>query len=253
MANYLLMRRRVLPDPTPVSPRMFYENAKRYDEWPGEDYSGSSARGAMKGWHKHGVCAEQDWPYSLKKKDKQGMTDERTSAARAARWGAYFRVNHKDLVAMHSAIAEVGVLFATASVHDGWNRVGADGIIPQSDGLIGGHAFAIVAYDAEGFWIQNSWGPDWGRQGLCASATTTGSTTARTSGSPGWAPRSRCAARRAPRRPMAPRRRSRSPMPMPICGPTSSASAMTAACARAASTAPRRRSWPRSSPTTCRG
>src|SRR5678816_3061667 len=47
VANFLLARRRVVPDPTPVSPRMFYENAKRYDEWPGEGYSGSSARGAM--------------------------------------------------------------------------------------------------------------------------------------------------------------------------------------------------------------
>lgn len=167
VANYLLSRRRVLPDPTPVSPRMFYENAKRYDEWPGEDYSGSSARGAMKGWHKHGVCAETDWPYTLTKKDRRGMTDERTSAARRRPLGAYFRVNHKDLIAMHSAIAEVGVLYATAAVHDGWSRVGADGLVAQSDTMIGGHAFAIVAYDAEGFWIQNSWGPAWGRKGLC--------------------------------------------------------------------------------------
>ena len=30
----------------------------------------------------------------------------------------------------------------------------------------GGHAFAVVAYDAEGFWIQNSWGPGWGLGGF---------------------------------------------------------------------------------------
>ena len=40
-----------------VSPRMLYDMARRYDEWPGEKYDGSSARGAMKGWHKHGVCS----------------------------------------------------------------------------------------------------------------------------------------------------------------------------------------------------
>ena len=51
VANYLLRRRRVSPDQQPVSPRMLYEMARRYDEWPGENYSGSSARGAMKGWH----------------------------------------------------------------------------------------------------------------------------------------------------------------------------------------------------------
>lgn len=35
---------------------MLYELARRYDEWPGEGYEGSSARGAMKGWVRHGVC-----------------------------------------------------------------------------------------------------------------------------------------------------------------------------------------------------
>src|SRR5687767_1079597 len=39
VAHYLLKRRKTYPDPTPVSPRMIYQMAKRYDEWPGEDYS----------------------------------------------------------------------------------------------------------------------------------------------------------------------------------------------------------------------
>lgn len=68
---------------------------------------------------------------------------------------------------MHAAIAEVGVLYATASVHKGWREVGADGEIVWQPGSIGGHAFAIVAYDNAGFWLQNSWGPDWGRGGMC--------------------------------------------------------------------------------------
>ena len=58
VANYLLQRRKVTPDKVPVSARMLYQMARRYDEWPGENYSGSSARGAMKGWQKHGVCTE---------------------------------------------------------------------------------------------------------------------------------------------------------------------------------------------------
>ncbi len=59
VVNYLLTTRKVVSDCNPVSPRMLYELAKRYDEWPGEGYSGSSARGAMKGWHKHGVCSKR--------------------------------------------------------------------------------------------------------------------------------------------------------------------------------------------------
>lgn len=43
-----------------VSPRMFYNFARRYDEYAGEDYDGSSCRGALKGWFNHGVCLESD-------------------------------------------------------------------------------------------------------------------------------------------------------------------------------------------------
>ncbi|GAB63426.1 MAG: peptidase C1 [Candidatus Jettenia sp.] len=165
VANYLLRKRRVMPDDMSVSPRMFYEMAKRYDEWPGEDYEGSSARGAMKGWHKHGVCAETIWPYDTRQSD-QHLNDERVSDASRRPLGAYYRVNHKDLVAMHTVLAEVGILYATAVVHEGWNMIDADGIIPPDDTILGGHAFAIVAYDGRGFWIQNSWGVNWGREGF---------------------------------------------------------------------------------------
>ncbi|MEM7026262.1 MAG: peptidase C1, partial [Pseudomonadota bacterium] len=51
------------PKPARVSTRMLYHMARLYDEWPGEDYDGSSCRGAMKGWHRHGVCDEALWPY----------------------------------------------------------------------------------------------------------------------------------------------------------------------------------------------
>lgn len=163
VANYLLRRRKHIPDLRQVSARMLYELARRYDEWPGEDYSGSSARGAMKGWNKHGVCSDAVYPSKANGGGQPPrLDDERGKEAQQRPLGAYFRVNHKDLVAMHAAIAEVGVLFATATVHQGWNRVGADGVIPYSDEILGGHAFAIVAYDAEGFWLQNSWAP-WGK------------------------------------------------------------------------------------------
>jgi len=165
VANYLLRHRRVVRDTTDVSPWMFYAMAKRYDEWPGEAYEGSSARGAMKGWNRHGVCAGAAWlgPAGAA---ASVLTDARAADAAHRPLGAYFRVNHKDLVAMHAAIAEVGVLFATAVVHDGWDAPGADGLIPPGGTELGGHAFAIVAFDERGFWIQNSWGTDWGADGF---------------------------------------------------------------------------------------
>ncbi len=165
VVHYLLRKRKVVSNKVSVSPRMLYEMAKRYDEWPGEAYSGSSARGAMKGWHRHGVCAEKLWPYDFEKTDRK-LTDERSRDAVQRPLGSYFRVNHKDLVAMHVALAEVGILFATAGVHEGWQTVKRNGIIPPSEKPLGGHAFAIVAYDERGFWVQNSWGPDWGAGGF---------------------------------------------------------------------------------------
>ena len=160
VAHYLLRRRKIIPDQRSVSPKMFYEMAKRYDEWPGEDYSGSSARGAMKGWYKHGVCGEDCYKATGK------LNDAITADALQRPLGAYYRVNHKDLVAMHSAMAEVGILYATSIVHGGWDNAGKDGIIKYEEKPLGGHAFAIVAYDHDGFWIQNSWGKDWGKNGF---------------------------------------------------------------------------------------
>ncbi len=160
VVNYLLRTRGCIPDYMDVSPFMLYQMAKRYDEWRGDDYEGSSARGSMKGWHKHGVCSQESWDLTNK------VTPKVLEDAVKRPLGAYFRVNHKDLIAMHCAISEVGILYATALVHTGWEAVGNDGIIKLSDDMLGGHAFAIVAYDEEGLWIQNSWGNDWGFEGF---------------------------------------------------------------------------------------
>ncbi|SFD98044.1 Papain family cysteine protease [Chitinophaga sp. CF118] len=149
-----------------ISPRMLYEMAKKYDEWEGEDYIGSSARGAIKGWHKHGVCLQQKWIYDPGNPDKE-LTAERADNAARFPLGAYYRVNHKDFTDIHTAMAEVGILYATARVHDGWFNVDADGEIPyEGQQIQGGHAFAMVAYDEYGFWIQNSWGKTWGKDGF---------------------------------------------------------------------------------------
>ena len=58
------LRRRHLGAKEPaVSPFMIYSMARRYDEFPGaiEEDTGSSLRGAMKGWYKHGVCRADLW------------------------------------------------------------------------------------------------------------------------------------------------------------------------------------------------
>lgn len=163
VAHYLLRQRE---DDVQVSPRMFYNMARRYDEYPGDDTDGSSPRGAMKGWHKHGVCSETSWPYH-ESDNPAALTNDRAQDAARRPLGAYLRVNHRDLVAMHCAISEVGILYAGAIVHSGWERP-VKGLIQYQghEHRLGGHAFAIVGYDEIGFWIQNSWGTSWGRGGL---------------------------------------------------------------------------------------
>ncbi len=168
VANFLLRRRTVGPDVTPISARMLYEMARRYDEWESEDYDGSSARGAMKGWHKHGVCSADLWSYQPGVRGG-GLTTERVADAAVRPLGAYYRVEHEELVAMHAALNEVEILYATAVVHENWQEPGPGAVIEprtRETRTLGGHAFAIVGYDQRGFWIQNSWGDDWGLDGF---------------------------------------------------------------------------------------
>ena len=153
-----------------VSPRMIYHLAKLYDEWAGEDYEGSSCRGAMKGWHRHGVCTDALWPYRDAKGKIRFLSPKSGWEADAAvrPLGAYYRIDAKSITDMQCAILEVGAIYVSASVHDGWylDKQKSLNIIPFQNKRVGGHAFAIVGYNEDGFIIQNSWGPDWGHYGF---------------------------------------------------------------------------------------
>src|SRR5262245_11387041 len=163
--NYLLFRQSVINKTKPpprVSTRMLYHLARRYDEWPGEDYQGSSCRGAMKGWFHHGVCADELWPY----RDKHGkavfVSPGKGWDADAARrpLGAYYRVMIDSISDIQAAINEVGAVYVSSNVHAGWDKVPNKSsklpVIAWKPGTasIGGHAFALVGYNAEGFIIQ---------------------------------------------------------------------------------------------------
>lgn len=176
--NFLL-RSRV--DDVSVSPRMLYEMARRYDEWPGEDYSGSSARGAMKGWVRHGVVSEDLWPANLV--GGQHFDQFRADEARKVPGGAFFRVMHREVRDVHAAIAEVGAVYVTLMVHEGWTQPGPQistvnyyeggsvrtrdlPVIARSERADAAHAVILVGYTSGGFIVQNSWGEDWGAEGF---------------------------------------------------------------------------------------
>ena len=120
-----------------VSKSMLYNMAKIYDEWEGEDYEGSSCRGAMKGWHRHGVCTDKTWPY-VPGKDISPK-DAWSQEAIFNPLGAYYRINKDSVVDMQAAIKEVGAIYCSASVHKGW-WLGEEDVLPiieQSKSKIG--------------------------------------------------------------------------------------------------------------------
>jgi C1A family cysteine protease len=159
------------------SERFAYEYAKRYDEWEGEDYEGTTLRGVMKALHKHGVCEEDHWPYmpyKIGRPDPQALQNAWQYRIGVYRSLAYFdkregksRVN---LEAVKRALVEVGPIAVGFHIYgEDWFKVGLDGLIKDSGSTVyeGGHAVCLVAYDNKEriFSLKNSWGPRWGKAG----------------------------------------------------------------------------------------
>ena len=88
-----------------VSPWMLYSMARRYDEFRGHlADAGSSVRGAMKGWQKHGACAFALWPeLEMPAVPDSPSKDWWLDAVRRP-LGAYYRIDTRDLASIHSAL-----------------------------------------------------------------------------------------------------------------------------------------------------
>ncbi len=139
-----------------VSPHMLYQNARAHDEWPGEDYEGSSIGGALAGLSRRGVCLESEWPAGVMPRDVADRALERRPSS--------IRRIDKNLEHLRAAIFERHVIVVGAVTHSGWTDP-KRGVIHYSarvgPGVMGGHAFAVVGYTPEGFLVQNSWSTAW--------------------------------------------------------------------------------------------
>ncbi|WOB06829.1 C1 family peptidase [Piscinibacter gummiphilus] len=176
-----LLRRSAREKTPAISSFMLYSMARRYDEFPGSAQDkGSSLRGALKGWYKHGACREALFQELAMPPASKKIEDDWWFDAVKRPLGAYYRIDTRSLSDMHAALNEVGILYASAGCHSGWD----EGLelppmakrptsfknvweIPVKGGQADhpGHAFAIVGYNERGFLIQNSWGPTWGSHG----------------------------------------------------------------------------------------
>jgi Papain family cysteine protease len=177
VVEYLLRKAHRETAPT-ISPYMLYSMARRYDEFPGSRDEGSSLRGALKGWHKHGACADSLWKtgINMPKAPKKPQDDWWLDAVNRP-LGAYYRIDPKQISDIHAALNEVGIVYASTDTHAGWDKGNnlkhkkphsfKDKlfVIPHQAGSDGGHAIAITGYNEFGFLIQNSWGPSWGSAG----------------------------------------------------------------------------------------
>jgi hypothetical protein len=180
VVEYLLARAQ--RETADISPYMLYSMARRYDEFPGSRDEGSSLRGALKGWHRHGACGDQLWTtgVDMPPAPEKAEDDWWLDAVRRP-LGAYYRIDARAIPDMHAALNEVGILYASAVCHAGWEAgykekkprsrpqsfTDAIHLIPQVEPTPadGGHAFAIVGYNETGFLVQNSWGERWGSGG----------------------------------------------------------------------------------------
>ncbi|WP_394788925.1 peptidase C1 [Rhodoferax sp.] len=174
VVNYLRWRKAATPENiASVSPRMLYNFARRYDEYDGENYSGSSCRGALKGWFNHGVCLDADWPYG----DPQPQYGYAKRASDNT-LGVYYRIDLKSITDLQAAIQAVGAVYVSAFTHEGWHQVPNRKTPPKGhqdiplipfDGRPSeedGHAFALVGFNTQGFVVQNSWGTAFGVGGF---------------------------------------------------------------------------------------
>ncbi|CAN7433502.1 MULTISPECIES: C1 family peptidase [unclassified Variovorax] len=143
-----------------VSPRGIYVLSKKYDEWPGENYEGSSLLGAVKAAKEEGVYLEKDWPY-----DQKTVPVGKKPAFKLKSYA-----QAKSITAILNALREKKVVALTVQVTEDFDHVSKEGRVtiklPLRD--LGRKTITIVGYDAKTaeFKFANDWGTGWGSGGF---------------------------------------------------------------------------------------
>lgn len=113
-----------------------YQEARARDEWPGEDYEGTSVRGGAKAMQDRAHLAAYVWASSV--------------------------ADVRDWILLH------GPVVLGTDWYDGMMEPGIKtGIIRAEGSVVGGHAYLAIGYSSsrKAFRILNSWGPAWGQHG----------------------------------------------------------------------------------------
>jgi hypothetical protein len=119
--------------------RWVYRSAQEIDEWPGKDYEGTSVLAGAKVMNGVGLLKEYRWAFNIEE--------------------------------VTQAVCRRGPVVIGIPWYSGMYDAPA-GILTPSGYLVGGHCLLVVGYRVghfngeDAFILQNSWGPDWGINGL---------------------------------------------------------------------------------------
>lgn len=158
---------------TPLSRLMAYYNGRAIDGTVKTD-AGAQIRSVIKGLVKMGVANEATWPYRVTKFNKApsfAAVDQGsvlTTRITEAKLG-YYRLNSLDDVLNCLANGNTFVFgFSVPETIDSLPKTALLRVPGQKTKMVGGHAVVGVGYDnrAGYIWVRNSWGPDWGINGL---------------------------------------------------------------------------------------